>query len=141
MKNISSRINKIDSDKLESVYGSKYVGAKRSIEGYLALRDYSIAEIKQLNFNRFQLIGLIFSLRGSMMVSARMHCNVEAFYAHIKDFERINNGISGYGGNYKDLMKKLQKLTASQVYFLQDEIIRLWNQGKEIDDIIKSLQP
>ncbi len=141
MKNVSSKINDHDADKLIAVFGSKYEGVKRAVEGFMAIRDYSLAEIRKLNFTTEELTSMISSLNGTMSSNARMQCNVGAFNAHMEDFEKLDNGVSSYGADYNSLMKKLENLSAAQVFFLQDEIYRWWEINTDMEGFISSLQP
>lgn len=143
MKNISTKISDQDEKDLIETYKTRYDGAQKAIEGFLAIRAYSLAELRKVNFTSDELIAIISSLNGTMTSGARMQCNQGAFIAHMEDFESLESGISRYEADPVSLLSKVKLLTAAQVYFLQDEIYLWWDRHEQqgIADFVKTLQP
>lgn len=143
MKNISTKISDQDEKDLIEIYKTRYDGAQKAIEGFLAIRTYSLSELRRANFTTNELTAIISSLNGTMASGARMQCNQGAFIAHMEDFESLESGISLYGANPVALYEKIKTLTSAQVYFLQDEIYNWWErcETQGIADFAKTLQP
>lgn len=142
MESISTKINDSDAAKLAELFESKYDGAKTAIEAFLALRVSALSEVRNLGLQQKEIISIVDSLNGTMSSDARMQANVSVFVAHMEDFESLESGISRHGANASELIEKVKKLSSAQVYFLQDEIYRWWQNQKpaELTEFVKLFQ-
>lgn len=93
-------------------------------QGYIALRDYTLREILK-NFTTAEMVAIVDSLNG-VMLDGRLRANVHVAVANLEDHEEFNNGISVHGADPEVLLNKYKKLTAAQVYFLQNEVRKYW---------------
>lgn len=112
-------------------------------EGFLAIRNHTLLELKGI-FTREEMIALTASLNGTLL-EENFKPNKSMAIAHLEDFEQFENGVSGQGANFEKLIEKVNKLTAAQIYFLQEEILRFWNVDnlsgeKSLDEFIKNFE-
>lgn len=108
-------------------------------EGFLAIRNHTLLELKGI-FTRDELVALTDSLNGTLL-EENFKPNKSMAIAHLEDFEQFENGISRHGANSDQLLAKVGNLTAAQIYFLQEEILKFWNMYTNdigLDEFIKS---
>lgn len=141
MKNISTKVQDEAAMELNKIYKTRYDGAQTAIEGFLAIRINTLAEIKKAGFSYAEIMAIVASLNGTMTSGARMQCNKAAFMAHMEDFQELESGISQFEADPKPLLEKLNSLTAAQIYFLQDEIFVWWERSDEqpLEEFIKTM--
>lgn len=130
MENISTKIDDKDAAELAKQFESKYDGAKTAIEAYLALRNYALAEIRNVGFEQNELIAIVDCLNGTFETDARMQANTGALLGELEDFERLEGGIVRSNAKPDALLAKIRALTSAQVYFLQQEVYRWWDVQK-----------
>lgn len=112
------------SNLLTQYAGTKSAGAIRATEGFVFIRRYTLHELKGL-FTRAEFIALTDSQNGTMLVP-EYQANKGMLIAHMDDFELLEGGVTRHEANWEKLKAKLERLTASQVFFLQDEISLFW---------------
>lgn len=141
MRNISTKVQDEAALELTEIYKSRYNGAQIAIEGFLAIRINTLAEIKKAGFFYAEMMAIVASLNGTMTSGARMQCNKAAFMVHMEDFQELESGISQFEADPKTLLEKLNSLTAAQIYFLQDEIYLWWERSEEqpLEEFIKTM--
>ena len=118
-------------EQLVRLYDSNEEGAERIIPGFLALREATLEELRRI-FTREEFFGIIASQNGVLLDPA-FQASREAFKAGLEDFEKLEHGISHAGATLKHLLEKVDKLTAAQVYFLQDEVEIYWRNSSKSD--------
>jgi hypothetical protein len=87
-------------------------------------------------FKKEELIGIISNLNGTMR-QPEFQANPVMFAAHLEDGETFDFLSQQYGFDFEILMQKVRKLTAAQVFFLQEEIRLFWDdEGRDLDAFI-----
>jgi hypothetical protein len=107
--------------------GTKSAGATRAAEGFINIRRYSLNELKGI-FTTEEFIAIT-SSQNYMTLVPEYQANKAVLIAHLRDQERLQEGISDYGANLEDIERKINLMTAAQVFFLQDEIAIFWDGG------------
>lgn len=79
-KNSQTKLSEAVQVELVKLYSTTYNGLQSAAEGYLALRSYTINEIKRAQFSKAELVALIDSLNGVMM-DASLSCSSSALSA------------------------------------------------------------
>lgn len=135
---VSARVEDTILKQLEEIYGKPGTGASVAAEAYIYIRRYTLREIKGM-FTREELIGMISNLNGTMQ-QPEFQANPAMFAAHLEDGEKFDFLSQQYGFDFETLMQKVQKLTAAQVFFLQEEIRLFWdNDAREMEAFIERL--
>jgi len=138
----SMRLLVRDLDALKRLYGTKTAGMQQAIDGFIPLRQYTLREI-QGTFTKSELIALTDFLRRMPIEDPLLRINKEALITLLLDNSELHDLSISHEIVYDDLIYKLNKLTAAQVYFLQSEIARYWkvNKGKRynIDQFIETM--
>ena len=139
----SMRLLVRDLDALKRLYGTKTAGMQQAIDGFIPLRQYTLREI-QGTFTKSELIALTDFLRRMPIEDPLLRINKEALITLLLDNSELHDLSISHEIVYDDLIYKLNKLTAAQVYFLQSEISRYWkiNKGKRynIDAFIETMK-
>lgn len=138
LKNTNFRLTEDVRNELKNLYGSHAAGLEFHIPGMLKLRQYTLHELRGV-FTKEELTAIVDSQNGTMLVVDYLP-NVGVMAAHLEDFEKFENGISRHGANPQVLLQKINKLTASQVYWLQDDIKVFWDNNGDLQEFIKKYQ-
>jgi hypothetical protein len=136
-KNVNFRASENIAEQLEKFYDSKGGGAERIVPGFFSIRKYTLHELKG-KFTKDELSALIDAQNG-VLLQAELQANKGVLLANVADFEKFGNGISRHKAKPDQLYKKIDQLTASQAYFLQNEIEVFWRgiEYKDLNDFIK----
>ena len=138
----SMRLLVRDLDALKRLYGTKTAGMQEAIDGFIPLRQFTLREIRG-TFTESELLALTDFLRRMPIEDPLIRINKEALINLLLDNSELHDLSISHEIVYDDLIYKLNKLTAAQVYFLQSEIGRYWkiNKGKRynIDEFIDTL--
>jgi hypothetical protein len=129
MKSITFRADEDLASQLEDLYESKGGGAERIIPGFMTIRKYTVHELHGV-FTKEEFAAIIASQNG-LLLEPKVQANGKMLQAHLEDSEKYEGNISGNSAKLKELLEKVNNLTAAQIYFLQDEIEIFWRTGKE----------
>ncbi|CAL1518221.1 hypothetical protein [Chitinophaga sp. MM2321] len=136
-KSITFRVSEELEKQINNLYDSKGGAAEKIVPAYFELRKYSLGEIKGF-FTKEEVNALTDSLNG-IIQEVDFQANKGIAIAHLYDFQQYESGISRHGATPDILLDKVNKLTASQVYFLQEEINIFWGKGKQFDFLYDTL--
>lgn len=96
-----------------------------ALEGYATLRRLTLHSLKGI-FTREEMLAL--TDRGRSLLVQQWHMGrKDVFLSGISDFQRLENGVREQGADYAALVQKVKSLSEQQIYFLEDEINRFWN--------------
>jgi hypothetical protein len=121
---VSTRLDEAIIKQLEEIYQKPGTGASVAAEAYVFIRRHTLRELKGM-FKKEELIGMISNLNGTMQ-QPEFQANPVMFAAHLEDGETFDFLSQQYGFDFEILMQKVRKLTAAQVFFLQEEIRLFW---------------
>jgi hypothetical protein len=124
-------------EKIAQMYGDKDTAHSTVISGYLTIRECTLREIKGV-FTRAELVALI-SAQNMVMLIPEMQADTVVMISNLEDYETYQNGISEAGADPKRLIEKISRMTASQVYFLQ-ECIAFTELSNSIEQFIMDFQ-
>jgi hypothetical protein len=133
---VSTRLDETIIKQLEEIYQKPGTGASVAAEAYVFIRRHTLRELKGM-FSREELIGMISNLNGTMQ-QAESQTNPVMFTAHLEDGEIYDALSLQYKFDFEILIQKVRKLTAAQVFFLQEEIRLFWeNEGRDMEKFIE----
>lgn len=127
MKPITTRLSEKTISAYEADYKNATSATTQAAEGFWILRKYTLTELKGV-FTGKELIGLCVMFNGTIIQPEMSVKSV--LIAQIEDSEKFDNMSSRHGFDHNTLMKKIEKLSSAQVYFLIHEIDRFWNDPK-----------
>lgn len=87
-------------------------------------------------FTRNELTGLT-AIQNGIALEPRYQANPGMFIAHTEDGEKFEAMSRRYDFDWMSFIEKVRRLNPAQVYFLQEEIDRFWND--ENRDLVKFL--
>jgi hypothetical protein len=133
---VSTRLDEAIIKQLEDIYQKPGTGASVAAEAYVFIRRHTLRELNGM-FNKEELIGMISNLNGTML-QAEFQANPSMYAIHLEDGEQYMWLSKQYGFDFEILMQKVRKLTAAQVFFLQEEIRLFWeDEGRDLDKFIE----
>ncbi len=125
------------------LYANKSSGMHEAVNAFLPLRFHTIKEIREIGFSKEELTALTDHLRYVPLQDPVNLIEKDTLIKHIRNSKEWDNLEKSHKIVYDDLISKLKKLTAAQVYFLQSEIARYWKlkKGKhsKIDAFVETL--
>lgn len=133
MKNVNFRVDDTLAGLMDDCYTSKGGAAEKIIPAFFQIRKYTLTELKGI-FTREEITALADSLNGTLQ-DANFQANKGVARAHLQDFEIYQYGVSRHGAALPELLEKIASLTASQVYFLQEEINIMWEKNKQLQHL------
>ena len=74
---------------------------------------------------------------GTMLVP-ELQYQKDVLRAKIEDAERYDGACIRHGADIDELLEKVNELTPAEVYILQEEIVRAWNNNK-VDEMMAHL--
>lgn len=136
MTTVSPKLQDEIADQLIEIAGTKNAGASEAIEAYIYIRRATLHELKGV-FTKEEAAALA-DMYNATLLTPRLQVQPEVIRAEIEDSERYENTCSRHGANMDELLKKTDVLTAAQVFVLQQELVRAWN-NQEIQKMIDFL--
>lgn len=138
---ISPRIGDDVAAALADIAGTKAAGGGEACEAYVYIRRSTMAEL-QGKFSKAEATALVDMYNGTML-TPELQYQAQVLRVKIEDAEKFDRTCSKYKVDVSKLTAKTDKLTAAQVFILQQELVRAWNQnagGSEaISDLISFL--
>jgi hypothetical protein len=132
-KNFSIRIPSLIYDRLTNIFGGPSVGISRAIEGYLAIRDANIKDMKLSGkFSRSEFSFLIACQKGIEFIPAQA-ADSEIW---IKNIDRVqtSQGIEINSDiNFQDMITRISLLNYMDSYFWQEIIMLLLESVKDME--------
>ena len=119
-----TRVSEACKNELVGIYGNAYRGNQIAVENYLIVRAATLRELKGI-FTKAELTGIVSSYNGTMLVPEYM-TKVSMFTGHLEDAEKYESVISTWKADINSIVEKANKLSAAQVFFLQEEIAKYW---------------
>lgn len=136
MTTVSPKLQDEIAVQLTEIAGTKNAGASEAIEGYIYIRRSTLFELKG-KFTKEEATALA-DMYNATLLTPRLQVQPEVIRAQIEDSERYERTCSRHGANPEELLKKTDKMTAAQVFVLQQELVRAWN-NQEIQKMIDFL--
>src|SRR5690606_8116153 len=115
-KNITIRLDEQQAENLKKDYGQISTAIQLIVEPFERLRKMTMQELKGY-FSREELTVLVDSQNGVLLTPDFIY-NKQFIIAQLEDFEHFESGISRHGAKLENLLKKMDKLSHSQVYLL-----------------------
>lgn len=141
MTTISPRVTPETANKLAEMAGNKNAGAAEAITGYLYIRRATLQELKG-KFTREEATALLDMYNGTLL-TPELQYQPQVLRAKIEDAEQYDHTCSIHGADVNKLLGKTDKLTAAQVWVLQQEIVRAWERniegGQTVEELIGAL--
>lgn len=104
---------------------------ENALQGYEVLRKYTLPRLKGL-FSRQELTALV-AIQNGTMITREYLANVNMFVAHIEDGATYEP-IYFDGIDLPALLGKARAMHPADVFFLQEEIARFWeNESRDLD--------
>lgn len=136
MQTVSPKLSDRVVKELIDFAGNKNAGATESIEGYSFIRRATLAELKG-KFTKPEATAMVDMYNGTLL-TPELQYQPEVLRAKIEDSEKYEGSCRRHGAKMADLLKKTDALTAAQVWVLQQELVRAWD-NNSVEDIIKHL--
>ncbi len=138
MKPIAFKISDQLAERLAETYGNRNKGAQRAVESWSVLQILTIMEIKNI-FIKKELKYLIEFAENKNFLSMNAASN-EIFPKEVLQYYTLYSGLDII--DFKELYKKIRKLTTAQMLFLNDWLDRYWTVNKSemnVNEYIKFL--
>lgn len=137
MKKVTStRVEEEILSKYAEIYKSAAAGTTVAIESFISLRVRTLNEIKGI-FTNEEITAIVANLNGTMRQEAFMYKSV--FIASIEDGEKFDHLSTQYSFDYAEFIKKIEKLTEAQSYFLMDRIFLFWENNESLEALLKEM--
>jgi DNA-binding transcriptional MerR regulator len=126
----------------KKIYGHIYptltYGLSLAANSWIPLRLHTIREIRNIGFSRAEIKALVDHLRNIPMKDPVHMIEKEMLLIHVLNSQEWNNLEVAHGISYDDLVYKINKMTAAQVFFLQAEIALYWfkKPRRKLDEFI-----
>ena len=125
-------------DGLALVFENQSEGINRAIEAYLPLRNYTLQELKGI-FDESELIFLI-ARSNATFFESKFAANKQMTIIGLQDYFKLENQEIK---DFDKLIQKINNLTASQLFFLNEFCHLFWydekNEQKNLNEYLKKL--
>lgn len=138
-KAITFYVTEIVTKSLEDIYETKTFASCRAAESWIHLRTKTLDYLKS-KFVENELKLLIDISNATIFSQYELYVNNDVLIAEIKDSCKFNEMDKKWDIDKKILIKKIQKLSPAECYFLQEWASMFWNtKDQNLDDYIKEL--
>lgn len=125
-------------EKIEKLYVDPDTACSKGIEGFLVLRHQSLLELEGI-FTKKELMAL-YSSQSGFLLNPSMQISTEVVVANLEDFYASGEGSFNQDGvDNPAFYEKIRRLSSAHVFYLQDEIARIWSNVAELEPFLDKL--
>lgn len=133
MKSLTIRASEETIKVAEAIYGAKVTGCQVACSGFFEIQKRTLKELKGL-FTPNEIMAIADNMNGVMLVP-QYQAIPEMFLAHLDDGNEYEGLYAKWELSKTSFRGKVMKLTAAQVYFIQDAAWRFWEGNTEPKDL------